>query len=142
MQYSAVVFLSESYHGVTDIESGHREMFTNELWEYDDPPWPQVRPRPQYMELFLERCKETNPNDVEWPSWEEVQEWLEENGREPMDDTDYGNPQANDEDESDDVEDENEDFEDEGDENEDFEDEGDDFEDESDDLEDEGDREL
>jgi hypothetical protein len=112
MQYSAVVFLSEISHGVTDIESGHREMFTNELWKYDDPPWPQVRPTNEYMELFLERCGEMDTDDVEWPSLEDVEQWLADNGREGLQDEQYGaDPQANDE-----FEDENDEFEDESDE--------------------------
>jgi hypothetical protein len=101
-QYSAIVFLSKMQHGVTDIESGHREMFTNELWQYEDPPWSQLRPNQENMELFLERCQEMDPVDVKWPNNEEVQNWLAENGREGMVDGHY--PPASDE-----VEDENED---------------------------------
>jgi hypothetical protein len=95
-QFSAIVFLSESYHGVTDIVSGHREMFTNELWKYDDPPWPQLRPRHETMDLFLERCVKMDPDDIDralwprWPSTEDVEKWLAENGREGMWDGHYG----------------------------------------------------
>lgn len=84
-QYSAMVFLSESKHGVTDIESGHREMYTNEYWRYDDPPFPHYRPRLERMELFLERCKQSQSvtfEDVEWPVGKVVDEWLSAIGRE------------------------------------------------------------
>jgi len=56
-QYSVIVFLSDSYHGVTDIESGVREMFTNEYWEFDDPPWhSSLRPNTDDMDLFTKKC--------------------------------------------------------------------------------------
>lgn len=55
--HSAIVFLSETHHGVTDIEFGKREMFANELWMYDDPPWPSSRrPDNEQMELFVARA--------------------------------------------------------------------------------------
>lgn len=83
-QFSAVVYFSESHHGITDIVLGHREMFTNELWKYDDPPWPQLRPfHDESMELFLERCNEMDPDDIDgslwprWPSTEDVEKWLQ-----------------------------------------------------------------
>jgi hypothetical protein len=91
-QYSAVVFLSESNHGVTDIVSGHREMFTNELWKYDDPPWPILRPLHSPMELFLERCEETDDGGSSWPAWpltEDVEEWVAEKGRGEIQDEKY-----------------------------------------------------
>lgn len=91
-QYSAVVFLSESNHGVTDIVSGHREMFTNELWKYDDPPWPELRPLHSTMELFLERCEEIDAGGSSWPSWpltEEVKKWAAETERGGTEDAKY-----------------------------------------------------
>ena len=58
-QYSAIVFLSETNHGVTDIESGVREMFTNEFWKFDDPPWHMsTRPELEEMELFTKNYEE------------------------------------------------------------------------------------
>jgi len=54
-QYSAILFLSETHHGVTDInvESGTREMFTNEFWLFDDPPWKgSHRPHETRMGMF------------------------------------------------------------------------------------------
>lgn len=91
-QYSAVVFLSESNHGVTEIVSGHREMFTNELWKYDDPPWPEARPLHASMELFLEHCEELNAGGPSWPTWPpttEVEEWAVETDRGGIDDEIY-----------------------------------------------------
>lgn len=61
-QYSVIVFLSETYHGVTDIESGVREMFTNEYWEFDDPPWhASLRPEVNDMELYMKKCDRIFP---------------------------------------------------------------------------------
>lgn len=99
-QCSAIVFLSESWHGVTDILSGHREMFTNELWLYEDPPWPISRPEMETMELFIQRYEDVvqqiRPGGIDqsliqsmFPSEEDVQEWLRENGREGMSDGKY-----------------------------------------------------
>jgi len=63
-QYSVIVFLSDTYHGVTDIESGVREMFTNEYWEYDDPPWhSSLRPEVNDMELYMKKCDRLFPVD-------------------------------------------------------------------------------
>jgi len=42
---SAIVFISEEAHGVGSIMSGRREMFTNELWAYDDVGLGVLRPR-------------------------------------------------------------------------------------------------
>jgi hypothetical protein len=60
-QFSAIVFLAETHHGVTDIEgqSGSREMFTNEFWKFDDPPWKgSHRPHGTRMEMFHEMVDE------------------------------------------------------------------------------------
>jgi hypothetical protein len=110
-QYSALVFLSENTHGVTDIESGHRLMFTNEYWILEDPPWPDTnRPANEYMELFVEKCdikseQELVENyvDVEFPTDDEVKKWLIENGREDEVDNEdhYGNSNAHDIDDGD-----------------------------------------
>jgi len=63
-QYSVIVFLSDTYHGVTDIESGVREMFTNEYWEFDDPPWhSSLRPNTDDMDLFTKKCDSFFPID-------------------------------------------------------------------------------
>lgn len=99
-QHSAIVFLSETPHGVTDIVSGHREMFTNELWPFDDPPWGRFRPDQGTMDLFVKRVDEevqrmsngqvsnddgtgdslsqvvTQGLQYFWPSWEERDEHL------------------------------------------------------------------
>jgi hypothetical protein len=57
-QYSAVVFLSETDHGVTDI-NGPREMFTNEFWIYNDPPWSfAMREENAHMDVFVKRVEE------------------------------------------------------------------------------------
>ena len=54
-QYSAMVFLSETQHGVQDISSGHRAMFTNEFWHFPDPPFPGSRRPPEHhMGVFTE----------------------------------------------------------------------------------------
>jgi hypothetical protein len=105
-QYSALVFLSENTHGVTDIASGHRLMFTNEYWILEDPPWPDTnRPANEFMELFVEKCdikseQELVENyvDVEFPTDDEVKKWLIENGREDEVDNEdhYGNSNAHD----------------------------------------------
>lgn len=59
-QYSAIVFISETHHGVTDIEAGLRETWANEFWMYDDPPWPATRGRPynRPMGIFSKKCLE------------------------------------------------------------------------------------
>lgn len=41
---SAVVFFSETLHGVTDVLSGERTVFVMELWEDDDVPVGVPRP--------------------------------------------------------------------------------------------------
>lgn len=90
-QHSAIVFLSETHHGVTDIESGLREMFTNEYWVFDDPPWYSSR-RPDFedMELFTKKTNEILGNtaiysgeDLEkmWPSRRETINFLKKTGR-------------------------------------------------------------
>ncbi|KAL7507669.1 hypothetical protein ACHAXN_006003 [Cyclotella atomus] len=53
-QYSAVVFWSFLYHGVTGV-NGTRETFANELWMHSDAPWFKTRPMNAEMELFLKR---------------------------------------------------------------------------------------
>lgn len=59
-QYSALVFLSDRDHGVTDL-NGPREMFTNEFWVYEDPPWSQsMRPGNEGMDTFVRRIDEHN----------------------------------------------------------------------------------
>ncbi|KAL7501132.1 hypothetical protein ACHAWT_010883 [Skeletonema menzelii] len=84
-QYSAVVFLSETYHGVTDLE-GPREMFTNEFWVYDDAPWSgSTRAENSHMEVFVQRAEETLDHKVDyykredfaglWPYEEEVEDF-------------------------------------------------------------------
>jgi hypothetical protein len=118
-QYSALVFLSEKTHGVSEIESGHRRMFTNEYWILDDPPWPETnRPKNEHMEIFVEKCdvkSEQEPLenclDVEFPSDKEAKEWLTENGREDELDPDYyGNSNGEFDEEGEDGEDDDGEF--------------------------------
>lgn len=49
---SAIVFLSEENHGVRKIVSGKREMFTNELWAYEDVTFGITRPSIDRYEYF------------------------------------------------------------------------------------------
>lgn len=97
-QYSAIVFLSEQYHGVTSLK-GDRRMFTNELWKYDDPPWLHLRPIQESMEHFTEvyeKQRMYGDNDTAdsernsdigaqleemWPSCEATVEWFRDNDR-------------------------------------------------------------
>lgn len=78
-QYSALVFLSRTYHGVTDITSGTREMFTNELWMYDDAPWFKERPFNSAMDIFTSRFDarraQHDMDDIEklWPPGNEAE---------------------------------------------------------------------
>jgi len=60
---------------VTDIESGTREMYTNEFWSYDDPPWSAARrPENHDMEQFIKRCNEELdvPSDVYYHSRDDI----------------------------------------------------------------------
>mmetsp|Transcript_29615 Transcript_29615/g.46508 ORF Transcript_29615/g.46508 Transcript_29615/m.46508 type:complete len:358 (-) Transcript_29615:1250-2323(-) len=71
-QYSAVVFLSETNHGVTDLE-GPREMFTNEFWVYDDAPWDaSTRAENAHMDVFVQRAVETLDHTVDYYKWEDL----------------------------------------------------------------------
>ena len=106
-QYSAIVFLSEVYHGVSPINAdnssspkGIREMFTNELWLYPDPPQNKFRPRQEEMELFLNRVDDivaergddslsgVDLQDL-WPTSEETNEYLSDTGREGLRDGEF-----------------------------------------------------
>jgi len=51
---SAVVFLSDTIHGVRPITSGIRETFVTELWENDDSPLSLNRPTEEQWQEFLE----------------------------------------------------------------------------------------
>jgi hypothetical protein len=55
-QFSALVFLSDQRHGVMDITGGVRQMFANEYWALDDPPFPLRRPDPDRMTRFTVKC--------------------------------------------------------------------------------------
>lgn len=50
---SAIVFLSNTTHGVRPISDGHRESFVTELWNNDDAPLGMNRPTPEEWEAFL-----------------------------------------------------------------------------------------
>ena len=50
---SAIVFLSNTIHGVRPITSGHRESFVTELWRNDDSPVGICRPTEEEWEAFL-----------------------------------------------------------------------------------------
>ena len=54
---SAVVFLSETEHGVTDIKSPGRVMMANELWRYGDAPTTTLRPEVAEFVLGVEDGK-------------------------------------------------------------------------------------
>jgi hypothetical protein len=50
---SAIVFLSDTTHGVRRITSGCRESFVTELWKNDDPPLGMNRPTLEQWENYL-----------------------------------------------------------------------------------------
>lgn len=50
---SAIVFLSNTIHGVRQITDGIRESFVTELWIHDDAPFGMNRPTPEEWEEFL-----------------------------------------------------------------------------------------
>jgi len=50
---SAIVFLSDTVHGVRPITSGHRESFVTELWMEDDSPIGMCRPTEEQWENFI-----------------------------------------------------------------------------------------
>jgi hypothetical protein len=50
---SAVVFLSDTTHGVRPIVAGRRKTFVTELWDNDDAPLGLNRPTPEKWEEFL-----------------------------------------------------------------------------------------
>jgi len=52
-QFSAIVFLSNTIHGVRPITSGHRESFVTELWTEDDSPIGMCRPTEEQWEKFM-----------------------------------------------------------------------------------------
>lgn len=52
-QFSAIVFLSETTHGVQPISSGHRETFVTELWTSDDSPLGMNRPTPEQWDEYI-----------------------------------------------------------------------------------------
>mmetsp|Transcript_51014 Transcript_51014/g.76270 ORF Transcript_51014/g.76270 Transcript_51014/m.76270 type:complete len:381 (-) Transcript_51014:203-1345(-) len=75
-KFSAIVFLSETYHGVEGISWGRREMYTNEFWDLPDVPYPYNRPDrydPRF-EYFAKR-------GGRWGSDEEVLRYCESIGR-------------------------------------------------------------
>jgi hypothetical protein len=90
-QYSAIVFLSETHHGVTDLE-GPREMFTNEFWVYDDAPWHgSARARNSEMDVFVQRVKETLDHAVDYYKEEDLTDlWPFEEDIEDFDGYDSG----------------------------------------------------
>jgi hypothetical protein len=52
---SAIVFLSDTTHGVRPITSGSRVSFVTEFWNHDDPPLGMNRPTPNQWEEFLQK---------------------------------------------------------------------------------------
>jgi hypothetical protein len=52
---SAIVFLSNTIHGVRQITDGIRESFVTELWIHDDAPLGMNRPTPEEWEEFLSK---------------------------------------------------------------------------------------
>lgn len=52
---SAIVFLSDTTHGVRPIVSGSRESFVTEFWKYDDAPLGMNRPTPDEFEEFTKQ---------------------------------------------------------------------------------------
>ena len=51
---SAIVFLSDTIHGVRPITSGHRETFVTELWTNDDSPLGMNRPTIEQWENYVD----------------------------------------------------------------------------------------
>ena len=75
-QYSAIVFLSEYSHGVEEILTPGRVMFTNELWRYGDIPCMAQRPTPSYHVLgYDEDDEDEDENDDYNEDEEEEQEF-------------------------------------------------------------------
>lgn len=77
-QYSAIIFLSRMYHGVTSLTGGKREMFANELWMYGDAPAFEFRPSNSAMHFFTQRVDENANNEMVdlrqfWPKEGEVE---------------------------------------------------------------------
>jgi hypothetical protein len=54
---SAIVFLSDTTHGVRAIVEGSRESFVTEFWDEEDAPLGMNRPTPETWETFLEKQK-------------------------------------------------------------------------------------
>jgi len=52
-QFSAIVFKSDTVHGVRPITSGHRESFVTELWWNEDSPIGTCRPTEEQWEKFV-----------------------------------------------------------------------------------------
>ena len=52
-KFSAIVFKSNTIHGVRPISSGHRESFVTELWINDDSPIGMCRPTEEQWETFV-----------------------------------------------------------------------------------------
>ena len=50
---TAIVFLSDTIHGVRPITSGSRVSFVTEFWEHDDAPLGMNRPTPEEWDEFL-----------------------------------------------------------------------------------------
>jgi len=90
-QYSAIVFLSETHHGVTDLE-GPREMFTNEFWVYDDAPWhSSTRAENSEMDWFVQRAEETLDHAADYYKEEDLTDlWPFEEDIEDFDGYDSG----------------------------------------------------
>lgn len=65
-QYSAVVFLAHSIHGITEIEGGDRRVFSSELWMHDDSPLSANRPLVDAFEWFHSQCVRSNVVDHSW----------------------------------------------------------------------------
>jgi len=111
LQYSAMVFLSETVHGVDPIPSGHREMFTNELWPLLDVAFPMNRPDEDDFEVYNDWINDAieadeNPLSVPYPELRETDAWLAERNRVRQNDVDYENEFEEDEDPRDDDDDE------------------------------------
>jgi hypothetical protein len=70
---SALIFLSDAFHGVKPIPRGHRETFATEFWIYPDALSHHTRPSEVGFEYYLELLKE-DP-DAEFPSQEEIDEF-------------------------------------------------------------------
>lgn len=74
----AIIFWSESSHGITDITSGERKVFVTELWNEEDVPAGRFRPN---FEQFEEHKKQRRKHGVGVEKEEKEEEEVSEEGK-------------------------------------------------------------